>query len=195
MILLIAYLSDIFWKNLNVLVYAKLLKSDIYHNIRTVILALDYPTCVGLFMHSDCNRVSSFYSKIKCTGWNVWVQNRSDSDEVFIRPGNRPSDMIEAEIKMPLKTLLWRCTKNWVKYHDRFTNLINLWQATTCGSYHQAGELWNNTLAKLFLKLVIFSKSPLVMLLSLIGKPGDRHLKETCISQDGNRKIIKYQFW
>ena len=99
MILLIAYLSDILWKNLNVLVYANLLKYHIYHNIRTVILALDYPTCVGFFMHSDYDRVSSFYSKRKYTGWNVWMQNRSDSDEVFIRPGNRPSDMTEAEIK------------------------------------------------------------------------------------------------
>ena len=52
-ILLIAYLSDILQKNLNVLVYAKMVKSGIYDNIRTMILALDHPTCVALpfFMH------------------------------------------------------------------------------------------------------------------------------------------------
>ena len=57
MILFIAYLSDIFQKNLNVLVYAKMVKSGVYHvyhvYIRTMILALDHSTFVALpfFMH------------------------------------------------------------------------------------------------------------------------------------------------
>ena len=59
MILLIAYLSDILRENLNVLVYDKMVKSGVYHDIRTMILALDHPTCVAL---SGCNTVSSFYS-------------------------------------------------------------------------------------------------------------------------------------
>ena len=42
-----AYLSDILWKNLNVLVYAKMLKSGVYYNIRTMILTLDHLTCVA----------------------------------------------------------------------------------------------------------------------------------------------------
>ena len=58
MILLIAYLSDILRKNFNVLVYAKMVKSGVYHDIRTMILALDHPTSVALpfcfcfFLHS-----------------------------------------------------------------------------------------------------------------------------------------------
>ena len=53
MILLIAYLSDILREKLNVLVYDKMVKSGVYHDIRTMILALDHPTCVALpfFMH------------------------------------------------------------------------------------------------------------------------------------------------
>ena len=53
MIMLIAYLSDILRKNLNVLVYAKMLKSDVYHDIRTMVLAVDHPICAALpfFMH------------------------------------------------------------------------------------------------------------------------------------------------
>ena len=47
-ILLIAYLSNILRKNLNVLVYAKMVKYGVYHDIRTMILALDHPTCVAL---------------------------------------------------------------------------------------------------------------------------------------------------
>ena len=39
---------DILQNNLNVLAYAKIVKSDIYHDIRTMILALDHPTCVAL---------------------------------------------------------------------------------------------------------------------------------------------------
>ena len=55
MILLIIYLSNIFGKCLNVLVYAKMVTSGIYHNIKVMILALDTPH-VQLF----------FYSKGKC---------------------------------------------------------------------------------------------------------------------------------
>ena len=66
-ILLIGYLSDILRKNLNVLVYAKMVKSGVYHDIRTMIVALDHPTCVALpfFMHFLTETVSSFYSKGK----------------------------------------------------------------------------------------------------------------------------------
>ena len=66
-ILLIGYLSDILRKNLNVLVYAKMVKSGVYHDIRTMIVALDHPTCVALpfFMHFLTVTVSSFYSKGK----------------------------------------------------------------------------------------------------------------------------------
>ena len=74
----------------------------------------------------------------------------------------------------PLKASLWRCTQNWVKYHWQIYESIrlNLWRTTTCGSYHQAGEPWNNTLEELFIKLVMFGKSQLVISLSLILKTG-----------------------
>ena len=70
MILLIAYLSDILRKNLNVLVYAKMVKFGVYHDIRTMILALDHPRCVALpfFMH--------FLAVTQCPAFilkeNVW---------------------------------------------------------------------------------------------------------------------------
>ena len=48
------YVSDILQKNLNLLVYAKIVKSGLYHDMRSMILALDHPTFVVLpfFMHS-----------------------------------------------------------------------------------------------------------------------------------------------
>ena len=48
------YLSDILQKNLNLLVYAKMVKSGLYHDMRSMILALDHPTFVALpfFMYS-----------------------------------------------------------------------------------------------------------------------------------------------
>ena len=66
-IILIGYLSDILRKNLNVLVYAKMVKSGVYHDIRTMIVALDHPICVALpfFMHFLTVTMSSFYSKGK----------------------------------------------------------------------------------------------------------------------------------
>ena len=77
-----------------------MVKSGVYHDIRTMILALDHSTCVALpcficifwLRHS----VQSFYSKGKCKGWDVWMQNSSDFDEIFIRLRNRPSDVTEA---------------------------------------------------------------------------------------------------
>ena len=61
----------------------------------------------------------------------------------------------------------------------------------TCGSYHQAVELWKNTTQELLIKLVIFGKSQLVMSLSLIPKIGNEFLKEIYISHDGNRKTVQ----
>ena len=62
MILLIAYLLGIPQMNLNVLVYAKTVKSGVYHDIRTMILALDHPTCVAhlfLYVFPSCDTVFS----------------------------------------------------------------------------------------------------------------------------------------
>ena len=80
-----------------------MVNSGVYHDIRTMILALDHPTCVALpffYVFSGYNTVSSFYSKGKCKGWDVWMQNRSDFDEIFIRLGNRPSDLTEADMNV-----------------------------------------------------------------------------------------------
>ena len=58
------YVSDILWKNLNVLVYAKMVKSGVYHDIRTMILALDHPTCVALpffYAFSGCDTVQLLF--------------------------------------------------------------------------------------------------------------------------------------
>ena len=60
MILLIAYLSDILRKNVNVLVYAKMVKSGVYHDMRTMILALDHPRCAALPFFID------FLAVIQC---------------------------------------------------------------------------------------------------------------------------------
>ena len=50
------------------------------------------------YRFSGCDTVSSFYSKGKCKGWDIWIQNRSDFDEIFIRLENRPSDVTEADM-------------------------------------------------------------------------------------------------
>ena len=113
-ILLIAYLSDILRKNLNVLVYAKMVKSGVYHDIRTMIVALDHPTCVALpffYAFPGCDTVCSFYAKGKCKGWDVWMQNRSDFDKIFIRLGNRPSYVTGADMNVTESFVLKMYTK------------------------------------------------------------------------------------
>ena len=57
-ILLIAYLVHILRRNLNVLVYAKMMKSGVYHDIRTIILTLDHFACVVLTLCISCLRHS-----------------------------------------------------------------------------------------------------------------------------------------
>ena len=58
-ILLIAYLSDILHKNSHFLANAKMEKSGIYHDMRSMILTLDHPTFVALpFLCMLCLRHS-----------------------------------------------------------------------------------------------------------------------------------------
>ena len=100
MILLIVYLSDILQKNLNVLVYAKMVKSGVYHNIRTMILTLDHPTCIALpfFMHF-----------LAVTPFPAFVLNENVRDRMsgckiaptlmrYLFVMNRPSDVAEADL-------------------------------------------------------------------------------------------------
>ena len=143
----------------------------LYHDIRTTILALHHPTCVALpyFMH--------FLDVIQCTAFIL-----KEIDQV----------MWQKQTWIPLKASLWRCTQNWVTYHWQIYEWIylNLSRTTTCGRHHQAGQLWNNPLEELLIKLDEFGKSQLVISFSLILKTGDGYLKEICISHDGYRKSI-----
>ena len=64
-----------------------MVKSGVYHDIRTMILAVDHPTCVALpffYAFSGGDTVSSFYSKGKCKGWDVWMQNPTLMQYSFI---------------------------------------------------------------------------------------------------------------
>ena len=100
MILLIVYLSDILKKNLNVLVYAKMVKSPVYHNIRTMIYALDHPTCIALqfFMH--------FLAVTRCPAFVLKenVRDRMSGCKIvltlmrYLFVMNRPSDVTEADM-------------------------------------------------------------------------------------------------
>ena len=152
MIVLLAYLSGILRKNLNVLVYAKMVKSGIYHDIRTMILTLNHPTCIALpcfYAFLGCDTVSSFYSKGKCRGWDVWMQNRSDFDEIFICLGNSPSDVTEADMNV---------TES-LRYEDihKFANLRKLPPSRRALEQHprracyQAGYVWQESVGDLTL--------------------------------------------
>ena len=90
-----------------------MVKSSVYHDMRTMILALDHPTSVALpffYAFSGCDIVSSFYSKEKCKGWDLWILNRFDFDKVFIRFGNRPSDVTDADMNVIESFVMKMCT-------------------------------------------------------------------------------------
>ena len=103
LILLIANLSSHLRKNLRVLVYAKMVRSGIHHNLRAMILELDHSICEALpffYAFSGCDTVSSFFSKGKCKGWDIWMEDRSNLDEVFIRLGNEPGELTNTDMNI-----------------------------------------------------------------------------------------------
>ena len=146
-ILLIVYLSDIPQKNLNLLVYAKMVKSGLYHDMRSLILALDHPRFVALpfFVHSltETQCPAFILNENKCKGWDAWIQNRSDFDEVFIRLGNRPSNLAEADMNaienfvMKMYTKLSKILTNWKLPRNR-----RAFEQHTRRACCQAGYVW-----------------------------------------------------
>ena len=76
LILFIANLSSYLRKKLRVLVYAKMVRSGIHHNLSAMILELDHSICEALpflYAFSGCDTLSSFFSKEKCKGWDIWI--------------------------------------------------------------------------------------------------------------------------
>ena len=122
LILLIANLSSHLRKNLRVLVYAKMVRSGIHHNLRAMILELDHSICEALpffYAFSGCDTVSSFFSKGKCKGWDIWMEDRSNLDEVFIRLGNEPGELTNTDMNIIEKFV----TKMYTKQNKSLTLL------------------------------------------------------------------------
>ena len=166
--------------------------------MRTMILALDHPTSVALpflYAFSSCDVVSSFPSKEKCKGWDLWILNRFDFDEVFIRFGNRPSHVTDADMNaierfvMKMYTKLSKMSLTDLQI-DMFISLTNN-DLRKLPLTRRALEQHGRALEELVVELVMFGKSQLVIPLSLILKTGDGYLKEICISHDGNKKSVK----
>ena len=135
-ILLIANLSNHLRKNLRALVYAKMVRSGIHHNLRAMILELDHSICKALpffYAFFGCDTVSSFFSKGKCKGWDIWMKDRSNLDEVFIRLGNEPGELTNTEMNLIEKFV----TKMYTKENKSLTLLrIELFK------YMNNSDLW-----------------------------------------------------
>ena len=139
--------------------------------------------------------MSSFHSKEKCKGLDLWILNRFDFDEVFIRFGNRTSDVTDADMnaierfvmKMYAKLSKMSLTDLQI---DMFISLTNN-DLRKLPLSRRALEQHGRALEELVVELVMFGKSQLVIPLSLILKTGDWYLKEICISHDGNKKSVK----
>ena len=130
LILLIANLSSHLRKNLRVLVYAEIVRSGIHHNLRAMILELDHSICEALsffYAFSGCDTVSSFFSKEKCKGWDIWMEDRSNLDEVFIRLENKPGELTNTDMNIIEKFV----TKMYTKQNKSLTLLrIELFKYT-----------------------------------------------------------------
>ena len=120
--------------------------------------------------------MSSFHSKEKCKGLDLWILNRFDFDEVFIRFGNRTSDVTDADMnaierfvmKMYAKLSKMSLTDLQI---DMFISLTNN-DLRKLPLSRRALEQHRRALEELVVELVMFGKSQLVISLSLILKTG-----------------------
>ena len=73
-----------------------MIRSGVYHDLRVMILELDHSICEDVpffYEFSGCDTVSSIFSIGKCKIWDIWMEDRSQIEEVFIRLGNEPSEV------------------------------------------------------------------------------------------------------
>ena len=120
--------------------------------------------------------MSSFHSKEKCKGLDLWILNRFDFDEVFIRFGNRTSDVTDADMNaierfvMKMYTKLSKMSLTDLQI-DMFISLTNN-DLRKLPLSRRALEQHGRALEELVVELVMFGKSQLVISLSLILKTG-----------------------
>ena len=113
-----------------------MVRSGIHHNLRALILELDHSICEALpffYAFSRCDTVSNFFSKGKCKGWDIWMEDRSNVDEVFIRLGNEPGELTNTDMNIIEKFI----TKMYTKQNKSLTLLrIELFK------YMKDSDIW-----------------------------------------------------
>ena len=85
---------------------------------------LDHSICEALpffYAFSGCDTVSSFFSKGKCKGWDIWMEDRSNLDEVFIRLGSEPGELTNTNMNIIEKFV----TKIYTK-HNKLLTLLRI---------------------------------------------------------------------
>ena len=166
---MIANLLSHLRKNLRALVYPKMVRSGIHHNLRAIILELDHSIWKALpfsYAFSWCDTVSSFLSKGKCKGWDIWMEDHSNLDEVFIRLRNEPGKLTNTDMNIIEKFV----TKMYTKQNKSLTLLrielfkyikdSDLWKLPpsrealeyyTRRACYQAGYVWKETVCDIVL--------------------------------------------
>ena len=99
-----------------------MVRYGIHHNLRAIILELGHSIYEALpffYAFSGCDTVSSFFSKEKCKGYDIWMENRSNLDEVLIRLGNKPGELANADMNIIKKFV----TKMYTKQNKSLTLL------------------------------------------------------------------------
>ena len=91
-----------------------MVRSGIHHNLRAMTLESDHSICEALpffYAFSGCNTASSFFSNGKCKGWDIWIEDRSNLDEVFICLGNEPGELTNTDMNITEKFVMKMYTK------------------------------------------------------------------------------------
>ena len=96
LVLLISHIGQIELGDVNI--YAYLINSDKYYDIRGIIHKLEAGICRALpffYAFSGCDTVSSFYGKGKCKAYDAWLNStqKANLTEVFIQLGESPVEI------------------------------------------------------------------------------------------------------
>ena len=100
LVLLISYVSQYIDEHSDMEIYASMINTNTFYNIKYIVLTVDSDVCSALpffFAFTGCDTVSSFFGKGKCKAWDVWQENKNVDaiTQTFIKLGHRPNKISE----------------------------------------------------------------------------------------------------
>ena len=104
LVLLISHISQVQLNDAEIYeIYAYLINSDKYYNIKAIIQELGSDICRAFpffYAFTGCDTVSSFFGRGKCKAYDIWVQSSKKDylTNTFIQLGEKPAEVTPDQI-------------------------------------------------------------------------------------------------